>query len=498
MSATIPTSSDARSTFNPNLNVITTGNICLNGICFSQGNQDTTQNNLRMSSTSNSSNMTSSTTPCEIYCQNVNGLLTKRDLLLAEVLAADYSIYAFTETALNDSVASNELFPANFSVYRCDRSEKTSKKSSKGGVLVAVNKSLDSQLIESCEENGCEQVWVKITNSVTNLIIASVYIPPSQPISVYEAHLSCIKRIVSTIDLDTQVKTKIKQQVKIYGDFNLPDLIWQMDDDSDSFIPINISRPIEREVLDTCHEIGLLQINDVHNQNSRLLDLAWTNFPDKFNVSISRMNILHDEIHHKAIVIEYFIKTSNVDVRSHDNDLYFDFGNADYAKLNDKISMIDWNKQLKFGSLDSKIQRFYDLLNDVIASTVKIKKRKSSIHPKWFDRTAVNLKNQVNRCHKMRRHHKTTDFIYKFKLKQREYKSHVRQCYYNYKMEMQQLIWNDPQQFHKHVRYTSKQSNDMPSSMSYGDRLAKNPDEIADLFRRISISRTGGWCYSEI
>lgn len=475
MPATISTSSDACSTFSLNTNVITTGNAFLNGICIPQRNHDTTQNNLRTPPISNSSNMTSSIAPCEIYCQNVNGLLTKRNLLLAEVLAADYSIYAFTETALNDSIASNELFPSNFSVYRCDRSEKTSKKTSKGGVLVAVNKSLDSQLIESCEDNGCEQVWVKVTNGVTNLIVASIYIPPSQPISVYEAHLSCIRRIANTMDNDTKVL--------IYGDFNLPDLKWQMDDDSASFIPINISKPIEREVLDTCHEMSLLQINNVHNQNGRLLDLAWTNFPDKFNVNISRMNLLHDEVHHKAIVIEYFIESSNVDDYSHDDDLYFDFGNANYATLNDKISMIDWKEQLKYGSLDDKTQRFYDLLNGVITSTVKIKKRKCSIHPKWFDRAAINLKNQVNKCHKLRRYHKTTDFIDKFKSKQREYKSHVRQCYYNYKMEMQQLIWDDPQQFHKHVKYSSKQSNDMPSCMSYGDRLAKTPDEIADLFR---------------
>lgn len=44
----------------------------------------------------------------------------------------------FTETNLNETIPSNNLFPPEFETYRCDRSAKTSKKESGGGVLISV------------------------------------------------------------------------------------------------------------------------------------------------------------------------------------------------------------------------------------------------------------------------------------------------------------------------------------------------------------------------
>lgn len=110
---------------------------------------------------SNTLNSSNNFVQC-IYYQNVNGLLSKKNQLQAEILAADFKIYVFTETALNDTITSSELFPNDFAVYRCDRSSKTSHKSSKGGVLIAVNKVYESDLMTTCEIDGCEQVWVKV------------------------------------------------------------------------------------------------------------------------------------------------------------------------------------------------------------------------------------------------------------------------------------------------------------------------------------------------
>lgn len=82
----------------------------------------------------------------------MNGLLTKTTELYTQVNAADFDIYMMTETRLNDSVYSCNLFPPNdFEVYRCDRSKNTSNKESGGGVLISVNKKLKSEIISSGE-----------------------------------------------------------------------------------------------------------------------------------------------------------------------------------------------------------------------------------------------------------------------------------------------------------------------------------------------------------
>lgn len=102
-----------------------------------------------------------------------------------EVLAADFFIYTLTETGLNDSVASHEVFPSHFTVFRCDRSKNTSLKSSGGGVLIAVANCFNAELISYGEIRGCEHIWVKVSCHKKTLLIGSLYIPPLSPIELY-------------------------------------------------------------------------------------------------------------------------------------------------------------------------------------------------------------------------------------------------------------------------------------------------------------------------
>lgn len=409
----------------------------------------------------------------QIYCQNVNGLLTKLNQFYAEVLAADFSIYALTETALNETVNSTEVFPPEFIAYRCDRSKKTSKKTSKGGVLVAVNKRFESELLCTYEDNGCEQVWVRINNNNYHLIVASIYIPPSQSIEVYKAHMLCIHQ--------TLEKIKHETDILIYGDFNLPKLNWQIDETTNSLIPVNISTAEECEVVNNCHENGLYQINGIPNDNNRILDLLWTNNTDHFNCNLCRNHLLSNEIHHKAITVEF--DNEPFPIESKNREFYFDFANADYNCINSILNNIDWNGLLSMGSLEEKTNRFYNTINNVIKTTVQLKERKIMKHPKWFNKTAINLKNQVNALHKKSRKYQSEYVFMHYKEKRKEYTQLIRHLQYNYKIEMQQLIDDDPQQFFKHIKLTTKQSSDLPSTMTFGDNTSKSVGESTELFR---------------
>ena len=70
---------------------------------------------------------TPSSSYCKMHSQNVNGLRSRLPELNADVLANDTEIYMFCETNLDDSIHSTEVFPSNFVVYRCDRSNETEK-----------------------------------------------------------------------------------------------------------------------------------------------------------------------------------------------------------------------------------------------------------------------------------------------------------------------------------------------------------------------------------
>lgn len=49
---------------------------------------------------------------------------------------------------------------------------------------------------------------------------------------------------------------------------------------------------------------------------------------------------------------------------------------------------------------------------------------------------------------------------------------------------MEQMITDDPQQFFKHVNLSRKQSEDLPTSMSFESKVAENSADIVDLFRQ--------------
>jgi hypothetical protein len=79
--------------------------------------------------------------PCnfDIFYQNVSGLRTKCNDFSDRVLANNFKIYCITETWLNDSVLSHNLFTDSYCVYRADRNYSTSNTKRGGGVLTAVS-----------------------------------------------------------------------------------------------------------------------------------------------------------------------------------------------------------------------------------------------------------------------------------------------------------------------------------------------------------------------
>lgn len=412
--------------------------------------------------------------PLSIYYHNSNGLLTKLQSFQSNVFISPHQIYCLTETGLNDSVSSSELFPVDFNVYRCDRSNKTSHKNGKGGTLISIHKTLNSEEILSGDEFGCEQIWTKVQIKNHTILIGSLYIPPQSSISLYAAHLTLINKVINSPDNESTIF--------LFGDFNLPNIKWQKSDDDDNFyIPINNLSVVEKLVIDKCIDLGLHQMNFHKNDNNRILDLIWSNDPEQISCNLCIDNILKNEIHHKAIIITY---SSNVCI-SEDNKIeyYFDFMNANYTEINNQLSNINWNSAFQTEDINNCMNNFYVIINNIIATNIKKKIKRTTIHPKWFDKNAVNLKNQVNNKHKKWKHTNSPDDRILYQNKRREYKEYVRKKHHEYKDYMQLLIIDDPTNFHKHVKFSKKQSDDLPRSMNYNGIIAKSEEEIGELFR---------------
>jgi len=384
------------------------------------------------------------------------------------------------ETNLDDSIHSSEVFPQNFVVYRCDRSDDTekfqlTKKKRGGGVMIAIEKSMKSQLIGTGAIFGAEQIWVKISSKFRDIILIEIYIRPDSPLEVYEANMRALREAVAMMN-QTDV-------LILSGDFNLPKLSWFTDDidDPEIAIPINAAGKKEINVLDTCHELGLLQINKYSNMNNRMLDLVWTNYLDMVSCCVSKNHLLKHESHHPAFEIEIHDLVCN-QINTDSKLKYRDFVNADYDIINEKLQNVNWDDILSGNNLDREICDFYDIVNSVISENVELKNKKTSNHPKWFNGEIINMKNRVSKLQKLKKLRCTTELIKKHAELRTKYKNCARSAFKNYKLEMEQLINEDPRKFFQYVNSCRKVNDDLPCEMVYNGVKFNSQQEIAESF----------------
>ena len=160
--------------------------------------------------------------------------------------------------------------------------------------------------------------------------------------------------------------------------------------------------------------------------------------------------------------------------------------NADYDAINEKITDINWTEFFTDTEINNLITKFYQHIYSIISSNVQLKTKKISNHPKWFNRDLINMKNRVNNLFKFIASSRTEAEKIKAKLEhsnlRRDYKKCARQAYRNYKIEMEQIINDDPQKFFEFVNSSKKRKDDVPNEMTFENKKSTNRREIAQFF----------------
>jgi hypothetical protein len=85
-----------------------------------------------------------------------------------------------------------------------------------GGVLIAVCKDIVSFLL-NIPNNSVQQLFVHFSYNSLNIIISSVYIPPSSFINYYAAHIDTI---------DFIIRKYLSHIFLLVGNYNLPFISW--------------------------------------------------------------------------------------------------------------------------------------------------------------------------------------------------------------------------------------------------------------------------------
>lgn len=156
-----------------------------------------------------------------IYYQNTRGLRTKVDSFFLAVMDADYHVIVLTETWLNDTFFSTQLFGHSYTVYRNDRDVTCTGKKRGGGVLIAVSNNLRSKGIPINVANDLEQLWVRISTANGDMCIGVIYLAPeyAQNPNYIQKHIDCVGEVVNSLEVhDSHI---------LFGDYNQPNLVWK-------------------------------------------------------------------------------------------------------------------------------------------------------------------------------------------------------------------------------------------------------------------------------
>ena len=206
---------------------------------------------------------------------NFRSLNNKIPLFSTLISETDPDIIFGTETWLKPGTTDSELLIPDYDIFRNDRLKDADeiptnlnerKKETGGGVMICIKKTLNSQLLFKSKTN--ESIFCRINQQgKAPTVLGCVYRPP-------DSDLKLSQTIANEI---YETRSKFKKSVfLIGGDFNLPDINW------DLLKPFGNKylKSINETFLDAFQDSGLHQIVSEPTRENTILDLFLTSNPN--------------------------------------------------------------------------------------------------------------------------------------------------------------------------------------------------------------------------
>ena len=216
---------------------------------------------------------------CEICCDTCDlwfhkncvdmGSHTFRAFSTMNVSSVDYfqpDCILGTESWLDKSASTNEIFPPGYKIFQRDRITSTQG----GGVFIAVKENYDVSLLPDTVTDT-ELLWAKVHfEKSKSLILGSFYRPPGSKIKK-------IEEFSRSLDLPKNSN----QTIILGGDFNLPD--WE----NSLVLPSATNKGQCEHLLSSLDDHALTQVQKEPTRDKNLLDLCITNKPGLIKASRS-------------------------------------------------------------------------------------------------------------------------------------------------------------------------------------------------------------------
>ena len=214
------------------------------------------------------------------------------------------------------------------------------------------------------------------------IIISVVYIQPDSDKLIYDKYFQSLQTIS-----DKYSDAKIMS----FGDFNLPNIRWSetvpLNYDLLKYVDPNLSSAIDI-LCSVCNFMGLSQVYPVHSLKGYTLDLLLTNIYN-IHVSTPTEEILSTDQHHEAKIF-----TVNLDNKINfinDTRKNKNFFIANYSIINHQLFLINWDELFVNKDLETNLNDFYSIINNLIDIHVSLVIRKTTSFPNWYTKELIKL-----------------------------------------------------------------------------------------------------------
>jgi hypothetical protein len=410
-----------------------------------------------------------------VNCRSVKGD-GKPALLKHLVSSLQADIVIGSESWLNKNIASAEVFPDGFNVYRRDRPQDGA-----GGVFLLVSSKFDSSEPEELripEEEDCELVWAKVkVKGTKDLYIGSFYRPPDKK---GEDYLQGLKKYLC------RIPTGNGAHLWLGGDFNLGDIDWE----TENLKPQPKDARECRQLLDITRDSYLDQIvmepTRITETCENTLDLFFTNN----KTLIHKVEVVPGMSDHESVFVESAISPRLRRTTPRKVNLY---RKADFGKMREELR--DKEQEFVEASRENDIQQawevFKNLLHDLMERHIPTKMLKGSKPSKpWVDKDVKRLVRRRNRCFKKQRRSKDPSDIKRYRDSKAELQKALRNAHWRY---VEDLIdtgdpadLNRPTQQKRFWTYIKslRKDNSGVSPLREAGVLRDNPEEKANILNR--------------
>lgn len=404
-----------------------------------------------------------------LYYQNCRGTRTKLQSLYMNILSSSYDIIILTETWLTPLILDNEFIDNRYLVFRCDRDRALTEKQDGGGVLIAVKRELRPACIPlpSPAPAVIEHVIVAIPASQHNkqYLFSAAYIPPKTSDNIYALHFNILRDVV------------IRNQVKnfyVVGDYNLPQVEWVNSDTNGCGM---IGMGADTCLSDFLSLTNSLQYNHLKNKSDRILDLIMSN--QECNILPCDWLLPPDDYHPPFM--------ANLLVNSHFSPMIrrpiakFKYNSADYELINHELEKIYWDDTLNNLTVEEAVQKFYEIIYEIIRTHIPTAKSKSHHYPYWFSPALIRIFKDKERAWKKWKTYNNNCDYETFSIFRKRFKAECSRCYFNHIKLVEDSIPLNVKYFWTFVANRST-TTAIPATMYYKNAPSNDPSQISNLF----------------